>query len=139
MSSIRKKFLDQKLVNEFALFRALKNKIEKWLKECREQFLAKFEEGALCPTSGPFILVAEPGEGRIDWKKEFFSYLVENFKLAGSADDVAETLAVTKMASIEKTGERKPIVELSVKTNPSYSGKAAAIVKKLDSRNARGF
>lgn len=136
----RRKFLDQKLVTEFAQFRALKNKIEKWLEACRDQFLDQFKSGAACPVRGPFLLVVEPGQGRINWQQEFFSYLERGFKAAGKSDEEAQALAVIKMAEVETAAERKPTSTLSVKPNPSYSGKAATvIVKKLDSRSQRGF
>jgi len=139
--SSRKKFLDQKLVTEFAEYRALKSKIEKWLKLCREEILEKFKAGYACPTGGPFLL--EKGGGSrsaIDWKQEFFERMKNDFIEAGSEAVVAEQLTIEKMVEMERLSGRNPYDEIEVKPNPSYAGKLMkAIVKKLDARTARGF
>src|SRR5690349_805804 len=99
MSPTRKKLLDQQLVTEFAEFRALKSKIEKWLDALRDNFLEKFSDGYVCPTAGPFLLVEETGnKSNINWKEEFFARLKADFESSGSTCDVAEQLAIAKMA-----------------------------------------
>lgn len=137
----RRKLLDQKLVDEFAEFRALKSKIEKWLEGCRDKFLEQFAAGYVCPTDGPFLLQLETGSrSRVDWKQEFFARLKADFESGGSACDVAEQLATVKMAEMERLAGRDEFQKLAVKPNPSYAGKLMrAIVKKLDSRSSRGF
>jgi hypothetical protein len=139
--STRRKFLDQKLVTEFAEFRAFKTKIEKWLKQTREVFLEEFEKGFACPLDGPYLLVLEPNErSAVNWKQEFFLQLKTGFEALGKPCDEAETLAVSKMAEIEMAAGKKTVIELAIKVNPSHASKPmAAIVKKLDSRTARGF
>jgi hypothetical protein len=136
-----KKLLDQRLVTEFAEFRALKNKIEKWTKLVSADFLAKFKLGFVCPTSGPFLLEVEPGStANIDWKEEFFLKLKADIESTGSSCEVAEKLAIETMAEMDRLAGRTPYQKIAVKTNPAYNGKLmAAIVKKLDARSARGF
>jgi hypothetical protein len=141
MAYTRKRLLDQQLVTEFAEFRALKTKIEKWLKACSEDFVGKFKVGTCCPTDGPYLLVLG-GQDRknIDWKEEFFNRLKADFESSGSTCDVAEQLAVTKMAEMERLAGTHHIDQVDVKVNPSYAGKVMrAIVRKIDARNARGF
>jgi hypothetical protein len=135
------KLLDQQLVTEFAEYRALKNKIEKWVKVLSEDFLAKFEAGFACPTDGPFLLERGGGKRKnIDWEQEFFERLKSDFKSSGSADDVAEQLAIVKMGEMERLAGKTPYYQVNVKVNPSFAGEVVrAIVKKLDSRKARGF
>jgi hypothetical protein len=136
-----KKLLDQRLVTEFAEFRALKNKIEKWLKAASEDFVAKFKAGYACPVGGPFLLMLG-GQDReaIDWKMEFFNHLKADYEYSGTPADVAEQLAINKMVEMEVIAGKKHIDQINVKVNPSYAGKLmAAIVKKLDTRSARGF
>jgi hypothetical protein len=136
-----KKLLDQQLVTEFAEYRSLKTKIEKWLKACGEDFVAKFKDGVVCPSDGPYLIVLG-GQDRknIDWKQEFFQRLKGDFESGGSAPDVAEQLAIVKMVEMERLAGTHRIDQLDVKVNPSYAGKVMrAIVRKLDARNARGF
>jgi hypothetical protein len=137
----RRKLLDQKLVTEFAEFRALKSKIEKWLDQVRTDLLAKFGEGYVCPTEGPFLLIVEEGSrSKINWKEEYFAKLKLDFEESGSACDVAEQLATVRMAEMERRAGRDSYQKIEVKPNPSYAGKLMrAIVRKLDSRSSRGF
>lgn len=137
----RRKLLDQQLVTEFAEFRALKSKIEKWLDGCRDKFLEQFAEGYVCPTDGPFLLQLETGSrSRIDWKQEFFAKLKSEYEESGSECAVAEQLATVKMAEMERLAGRDQFKKIVPKPNPSYAGKLMrAIVKKLDSRSSRGF
>ncbi|MGH7936117.1 MAG: hypothetical protein ACREF8_03815 [Chthoniobacterales bacterium] len=139
--SIRKKLLDQQLVTEFAEFRALKSKIEKWLDPLRDSFLEKFAGGYVCPTGGPFLLQEETGStSNINWKEEFFARLKNDFESSGSSCDTAEKLATVKMAEMERLAGATPYKKIAVKPNPSYNGKLMrAIVKKLDARSERGF
>lgn len=141
MPYARKKLLDQQLVTEFAEFRALKTKIEKWLKACSEDFVEKFKEGTCCPTDGPYLLALGGQDRRnIDWKEEFFNRLKADFESSGSTCDVAEQLAITKMVEMERAAGTHRIDQIDVKVNPSYAGKIMrAIVRKIDARNARGF
>lgn len=137
----KSKLLDQQLVTEFAEFRALKTKVEKWLKACSEDFVAKFKDGICCPADGPYLLVLG-GQDRksIDWKQEFFDRLKAEFESSGSPCDVAEQLAITKMVEMERLAGTHHIDQVDVKVNPSYAGKVMrAIVRKIDARNARGF
>ena len=135
------KLLDQQLVTEFAEYRALKNKIEKWLKVLSEDFLEKFKAGFTCPTDGPFLLERGGGKRKnIDWEQEFFERLKADFKESGSEDDVSEQLAIVKMAEMERLAGKTTYYQVDVKVNPSFAGEVVrAIVKKLDSRKARGF
>jgi hypothetical protein len=137
----RRKLLDQQRVTEFAEFRALKSKIEKWLEGCRDKFLEQFAEGYVCPTDGPFLLSLETGSrSKIDWKQEFFCRLKADFESGGSPCDVAEQLATVKMAEMERLAGCDKFKKIVPKPNPSYAGKIMrAIVKKLDSRSSRGF
>lgn len=137
----RRKLLDQQLVTEFAEFRALKSKIEKWLDGCRDKFLEQFADGYVCPTDGPFLLQLETGSrSRIDWKQEFFGKLKSEYEESGSDCAVAEQLATVKMAEMERLAGRDEFKKIATKPNPSYAGKLMrAIVKKLDSRSSRGF
>jgi hypothetical protein len=139
--SIRKKLLDQQLVTEFAEFRALNTKIEKWLKAVREDFLEKFDAGFVCPTEGPFLLELGGGsKANINWKQEFFERLKADFEAAGSTCEVSEQLAITKMVEMERLAGRSPYQTIEVKPNPSYAGKVMrAIVRKLNASTARGF
>lgn len=137
----KSKLLDQQLVTEFAEFRALKTKIEKWLKACSEDFVARLKDGSCCPTDGPYLL-ALGGQDRknIDWKEEFFLRLKADFETSGSTCDVAEQLAITKMAEMERVAGTHHIDQIDVKVNPSFAGKVMrAIVRKIDARNVRGF
>lgn len=136
-----KKFLDQKLVTEFVEWRALKSKIEKWCKGQREEFLEQFEQGWFCPVKGPYLLVCEPGSrSAIDWKQELFNELRQKFIDAGSSVDVSEQLAVARMAALEIAAGRKKYIELADKPNPAFNGKVlTAVVRKIDTRAARGF
>lgn len=137
----RRKLLDQKLVTEFAEFRALKSKIEKWLDQVRLNLLEKFGEGYACPIEGPFLLIVEEGSrSKVNWKEEFFAKLKQDFEESGSACEVAEQLATVRMAEMERRAGRESYQKIEVKPNPGYAGKLmAAIVKKLDSRSSRGF
>jgi hypothetical protein len=137
----KKKFLDQRLVTEFAEFRALKTKIEKWLDARRDEFLAKLDEGFECPAAGPFLLVVEPSsKPNIDWKQELFQVLKTNYVEAGSEPETAEQLATVKMTQMEIAAGKTPTKKLATKTNPSFGGKVLhAIVKKLNSKASRGF
>lgn len=136
-----KKFLDQKLVTEFVEWRGLKRKIEKWLKVQRDEFLEQLDSGWICPGKGPYLLVPESGSrSAIDWKQEFFNELKQKFVDAGSTVDVAEQLAVARMAALEIAAGRKEYIELADKPNPAFNGKVlAAVVRKIDARAARGF
>ncbi|HEY0701254.1 MAG TPA: hypothetical protein VGD60_00660, partial [Candidatus Acidoferrales bacterium] len=136
-----RKLLDQQLVTEYAKYRALKSKIEKWLKAVREELLAEFKSGSACPADGPYLLVVEPGSrSNVDWKQELFDRLKADFEASGSACDVAEELAIARMVELERAAGRKKYFELAVKTNPSYAGKLMrAIVKRLDTGSERGF
>jgi hypothetical protein len=137
----KKKLLDQKLVNEFAEFRALKNKIDKWLDVVRDEFLKQFDAGAECPIDGPFLLVIETSHrADVNWKELLFARIAADLEREGTAADAAEELAAIKIAGIEKNAPQKEIRRLMPKTNPSWAGKIMkAIVRKLDSRTARGF
>ena len=137
----KSKLLDRQLVTEFAEFRALKTKIEKWLKACSEDFVAKFKGGFVCPSDGPYLLELG-GQDRkaIDWKQEFFDRLKSDYESSGSTCDVAEQLAITKMVEMERLAGMDHIDVVNVKVNPSYAGKVMrALVRKIDARNARGF
>ena len=140
-SRTRKRELDQQLVTEFAEFRALESKIEKWLKIIREHFLEQFSNGYVCPTKGPYLLVLEPGStANIDWKQEFFLRLKSDFEGWGRTPSMAEQLAAEKMVEMARLAGRDEYQKIAVKSNPGFGGKLMrAIVKRLDSRSSRGF
>ena len=140
-SRTRRKILDQGLVTEFAEYRSLKNKIEKWLDAVRENLLAQFKAGFVCPTDGPYLLERESGSrSKVDWQQEFFDYVKQEYESSGSNCEVAEHLAVKKMAEIERRSGSSKFWKIAVKPNPSYAGELMrAIVKKLDTRSQRGF
>lgn len=135
------KLLDQQLTTEFAEYRALKNKIEKWLKLQSEQLIKQFKSGYVSPTGGPYLLVlAGQDRNSIDWKQEFFDRLKADFESSGSTCDVAEQLAITKMVEMERLAGKNHIDFVDVKVNPAFADKAMkVIVKKLDSSSERGF
>lgn len=137
----RRKLLDQQLVTEFAEFRALKNKIEKWLKVQSEDLIPKFKSGFASPLGGPYLLVlGGQDRGNIDWKEEFCKRLKSEAESSGTPPDLAEQLAITKMVEMETAAGKHRVDQVDVKINPSFASKVvSAIVKKLDSRKARGF
>jgi hypothetical protein len=139
--SVRRKFLDQQLVTEFAEFRALETKIEKWLTIVREEFLGKFSQGYVCPANGPYLLVVESGsQSNIDWKEELSLRIRSDYELLGHSGTRAVELAAETMVEMERVAGRMAVPRVVTKTNPAYSGKLMrAIVKKLDARSSRGF
>jgi hypothetical protein len=136
-----KKKLDQKLVNEFVEFRAFKTKIEKWLDAVRDEFLEQFEKGAECPIDGPFLLVIETAtRAEIKWKDMLCARIASDLERDGAAADEAQALAAKKLVEIENSAPQKESKRLVPKPNPSFGSKAMkAVVRKLDSRTARGF
>jgi hypothetical protein len=139
--SVRRKFLDQQLVTEFAEFRALETKIEKWLTIVREEFLGKFSQGYICPINGPFLVVVENGSrSNIDWKEELSLRIRSDYELLGHSGTRSIELAAEAMVEMERVAGRTVFPRVVTNTNPAYNGKLMrAIVKKLDARSSRGF
>ncbi len=131
----------EKLVTEFAEYRALKNKIEKWVKALSEDFIEKFKAGYLCPADGPYLLMLG-GQDRkaIDWREQFFLHRKSDYQAAGRPAEIAEQMAVDEMVKLEEDAGKNHIDQVDVKVNPGYTGKLLApLLKKLDTRAPRGF
>jgi|SRR5581483_1953271 len=141
MSSRRPKLLDQQLTTEFSEYRALKTKIEKWLKLQSQHVISQLKAGYVSPTKGPYLLVLG-GQDRkaIDWEQEFFDRLVADYKAEGNDTEKAQQLATEEMVKMEVRAGKTHIDQVDVKVNPAFAGKVIeAIVKKLDSTSERGF
>jgi hypothetical protein len=115
------RYLDQRLVTQYAKFAALKNLLDRWLEEKREILLEALGAGAVCPERGPFLLVLEDAKDRVSWKEEFSAHL------AGEGKSPEEIVAV--FAAIEAR-PRETHPRLASKKNPNFRRKFAIKLPK---------
>jgi hypothetical protein len=122
-----KKYLDQKLVDEFAKTRALEKKVDEWLEAVRDGFLEDLKAGTLCPTGGPYLIAIERGsKSDVDWKGELFQWISDIYCSAadGGGRDArreADKKAAAAIATIEKKAKRKKFERVVVKTNATFA------------------
>jgi hypothetical protein len=117
-----KKFIDQKLVNDFGVTRALDRRLEDWMSVARERILGELADGLLCPDGGPYLLGIEKGSKVVvDWQGELFTTLVASSMAAGGHDiRFAEKLAAKRIQVIQKKAKRERFARLIVKINPGF-------------------
>jgi hypothetical protein len=103
--------LKQRLVTRYAKYNALKNLIEKWLKDARSGIVEALQKGAKCPTKGPYLLELGEAKSPVSWKEEFRKHLIA----CGRSDEQADTF-LESIADQER--EMQP--RLECKPNPNY-------------------
>lgn len=104
----------QRLVTQYAKYRALKNLLDKWLDEKREVLFVALLAGAPCPDKGPFLLELCESSQRINWKDEFVSYLRDQ----GSSEEEVVTIMAAREARHRLNAQKSPRID--VKANPNY-------------------
>lgn len=117
--------LSQNLVTRYAKYNALKNLLEKWLKEQREKIFEAlgvaqdpetraWSASSAAPDKGPYLIEIGDAEEKPAWKQEFRSYLVEQGMSEPDADAKLQEIAA-------RTRDREP--RLYCKVNPNYRRK----------------
>jgi hypothetical protein len=117
-----KKYISQKLVNDFGVTRALDRRLEDWMAVARERILEELGAGLLCPDGGPYLLAIEKGsKALVDWQRELFTSLVAASMAAGAHDiRIAEKFAAKRIQTIQKKAKREKFDRLVVKINPGF-------------------
>jgi hypothetical protein len=117
-------FLTQRLVTQFGKYSALKNLLDRWLKEKRDALVAALEAGEKCPARGPYLLELSPAEERIDWRTEFLDHLTQHYQALGRTERSAQLAAVVEIEAIEKQPREKHN-RLLPKRNPNFRREVA--------------
>jgi hypothetical protein len=118
-----KKFISQKLVDDFGVTRALDRRLEDWMAVARERILGELADGLLCPDGGPYLLGIEKGSKVVvDWQGELFTALVASYLKDATRPDirVAEKSAAKRIQVIQKKAKRERFARLVVKINPGF-------------------
>ena len=101
----------QRLVTQYAKYRALKCLLDKWLEEKRGVIFQALQAGKACPCRGPFLLELGESTRRLNWKDEFQHWLANE----GYAQDKVAGI----VAAIEaRPREKDPRIDC--KANPNY-------------------
>lgn len=136
------KYLDQKLVTDFATTRALERELFDWMDAARATMLGQLRSGSECPTAGPYLVVIEKSKQRvIDWQELYRQSAQESHQLQGKTPDEAFGIATQNVADIEKRAKKKTILRLTIKTNLAFehdmAGKTLGQLQKVKYRKGR--
>jgi hypothetical protein len=106
--------IDQRMVNKYARVTARINKLETMRKALREVLVQEFQSGAVCPTSGPWMLVySEPLRALISWKEEFITLARKYYK--EDEEKVARLLV-----KVDHNARKEPTPTVTVRPNPNF-------------------
>ena len=106
--------LEQALVDDYCRKATQKSSLEKNLGKMREQIIAAFEAGAVCPLEGPALVELVPQDKpEFSAKDLFVQYLMQH-------THASRELATLRVETFLASAPRKPVPSLRVKLNPEY-------------------
>jgi hypothetical protein len=113
--------IPQTLVTRYAKLSALKNLLDKWLEQKREEIRLLFEKGYTCPDRGPFLLELGDAKDRPDWKEEFSRHLFKEYAEAHGEETAGRMVESYFAEVLARDRDKSP--RLYSKRNPNYRKK----------------